>query len=133
MPDSATVVAEAEVYVVRWQERLGIQNWRVLVTAQDADLDTIATISRQEHYRKALITIDLHEGKNTWEIERQLSGEILEQAVLHELIHLMLDPIRNLLSDELNTGDLWKRFSNAQETVVDELTSVIWRLHGSGD
>jgi hypothetical protein len=127
MAKAAKVVSEAEGYVAHWQEVLGLQNWRIIVTAEKAGSGSIAECIHPSHYRKARITIDLTP-KNSWNLKAQLTGKLLEQTMLHELIHLLLAPVRDFWDDELSGGSIWKQYANAQETVVDELTSVMWRI-----
>ena len=57
---SARVASEAEGYVAHWQGVLGLQNWRVEVTAKEQPLsNATAVTSWPANYRSAEIAINL--------------------------------------------------------------------------
>ena len=119
--DKATL-AEARGYAEHWQEVLGLQNWQVEFKSENEPTsNSKAHANWAEHYRSAVITINIGH-KDISELRRDM---------LHEVIHLLYSPIENVISDE--TAGVTKRLlREAQETVVDELTNIIWRLSGNG-
>lgn len=128
--DAEKVWDEAQALVAKWQPLLGLQNWLVIVDTDSEKLEeSIATIHWQPFYRKALLKIFLRPDPSRWQNAAQLTGELLERHIVHELVHLLTAPIHDLMDSELNTGLLWKLFDRAEETVIDELTQVILRLH----
>ena len=76
------------------------------------------------NYQKVLMSVNYEVQQPQYEF----SDTTIESNVVHELVHLLLAPIRNLMYIEFEEdGQMWQRFSNAQEEAVENLTAIIVR------
>ena len=111
-------------YINKWTPLLGLENWRIVISLLEQK-DTAAKISWMVNYRKAR----LFWNSTLEEPELELRPDIMEASVVHELVHLLLARVRDVIDNETTADSyLWKHYSAAEESVVDELTSVILRL-----
>ena len=132
MASAEQVRAEVEGYLAKWVPLLGLTNWQIVLTVEKMDWGQAAQTSWEGNYRKALLTVNLTP-KDSWEPERQLHGELLEKTILHELSHLLLATLSDCVIAEFQKESVFRRqFEGREETVVDELVSIFWRLHGAG-
>lgn len=86
------ILAEAKRHLAYWKERLGLQPWNITVDIRyaieshegEAEVDVVweAEIAR--------ISI-LH--PDSYRARGMLGGQDIERAIVHELLHLVLDPI----------------------------------------
>lgn len=116
---------DAKVYLARWKELLGLQNWSIELQIQALDpdeMDGLAMTTWAEHYRQAILKVS--PVARIWN---------LELVVVHELLHIFLHRLEDWGTDEFRAGGLMRRaFYRALEETVDELTNVILRLHSTG-
>ena len=92
MDEKRTVDAlqeEYEGYVAKWQERLGLQSWKItLKIVQEGDFDspnTFACVDRDRQQEVATIKI-LHPDGYHWHLKPDYDPEF---EIVHELVHLV--------------------------------------------
>lgn len=121
--------AALERYVVKWQPLLGLQNWHiaVVVTKDVLSNNVLADIAWTPHYRHATMGSSI---KHVTFHEIDFAEEHIERTAVHELCHLLLAPIRDVIHNQFDGESFgWLAFKGRQETVVDELTNLILRLY----
>lgn len=81
-------------YVDKWVERLFLQGWIIHVTVSKIDDEPYANIAVNGLYREATITFFPHLFEQ--------GDDIIEETVLHELVHIITDPLK----------DIWHKMAN---------------------
>ena len=115
--------AQAQSLLEKWQPLLGLQNWRIEVQVIKLE-GSAMRINWSPGYLKALLTVSLDPENK----ELSQRSDIFEADVVHELLHLSLAPVRDFMHREFEAnGTFWPLYANAQETVVDNLTTVMLR------
>lgn len=79
------------------------------------------TFSYNRHYLTGSLEYARLESAS-WE---PVSDEYLAHGLVHELAHAVLVPIANEINDNLQGGFL-ERVHNAEETVTEHITNIIW-------
>lgn len=116
----AQLLKQVKLLVVKWQGLLGLNGWSIeTAIAEGIPTDVAMFVQWHPHYRSAKIFIN----------PVLDSTDNLERTVVHELAHLFLAPIKDIMDDELNPeGYFYDRFHNASETTVEGITSAIMRV-----
>ena len=104
-----------------WQERL-CADWFIQVSPVPDKTIIGFAIHKQAHYRNACID---WAPPNT-ECWRHNDDAWCARAVLHELCHLLLQEIDEVIDDNLY-GRWEKECAGALETVVDHVATALWR------
>jgi Zn-dependent peptidase ImmA (M78 family) len=101
-----------------WQERMALGWWIITFQFNEEDQDCYATTQALWQYSHAIITWNLRNLS-------ALNDELLEDTVVHELTHCLLDPIT---ADEIK-GDKFsdKAMEFATERVARALLNT-WRF-----
>jgi len=114
----------------KWIPLLQLQNWEIKFTLVDnlgtnSNKPTAASMDAGPYYRTITIgfarsQIDLHE-----------DGQELERLVVHELAHAFFVTINEVIITHIgHSGTIQDAIHNAEETVVDTLTSIFLHLNG---
>ncbi len=86
----------------KWQARLRLRDWNIklkLVSSMDLDLSVLAEISWQSQFKRATIYL-----LNPKYIDREDVKKVVEDAIVHELLHLHFIPFRP--EDEKGKDDM---------------------------
>ena len=136
--------AKLEALVPVWQERLGLAHWTIIVEvdgrhiAEDGD-DVAMRIFRHQRYDDAVLEVApwmVGDGQPPDVIEAaMLDDRLVEQKLVHELLHLCSRDLANIIEDDLD-GFLQRDAHElvrlgavrAEEAMVDRLakTLVAW-------
>jgi Zn-dependent peptidase ImmA (M78 family) len=106
-----------------WQERVGLGWWIIEFQFNEETQDDYANTTALWQYSHALITWNLRNMST-------LSDELLEDTIVHELAHCLLDPIT--ADADPNTPQekfAQKAMEYATERVARALI-LTWRAHG---
>lgn len=110
-----------------WTVALGLEgSWHVSYGFVDSinNHTSFAEVHQNMPYLKATIMFDRVCLDGSTEQE-------LEAAIVHELMHIMLSPLGQLIKDEFGSGALATDFDNALETCCDGLAEkLIYLRHG---
>lgn len=119
-----------------WARRLGIGHYRIeLVIGATEDSDHIAEAKRTTPYEEATLIFQpwtVGQGAPP-EGAKALTDELLEQTLVHELLHVAVKPMfatLALLEDHLHPAAaalFAKAFEDAEERVVDRLAWALVR------
>lgn len=104
-----------------WTDVLGM-NWMHLVlyrsdTSHETDSDCAADTSAKWQYRSAKITVYLPTVANH-------TDEDLEGIIVHELVHVLINPMESLMKD---------RDTNQCELAVENVALALMAAHGKYD
>lgn len=125
MAYSPTKAEQARVrgYVEKWAVRLKLNavNINVGFSAKPNKEHpaSAATCTSRTPYMEALITF--------WPIFWEESVEQQQRVVVHELLHVVLQPTKDVACD-LHNGVFvtWKHVTDVNETATDALTNILW-------
>lgn len=108
-----------------WRGRGIAAEWMIIPTALEVGDQYVLRSEWTAGYQNAWIYVNTED-----EIVRT-GGARLNYMVLHELVHLMLAPVEDVIDTELNQkgGSLHGRFSLAVETVTDRVAAALWRAY----
>lgn len=129
--------------VTRWQARLGLEHWRVVVRLEDTvmvgERRVFARTQRSEYFDRATLTFDktiIETGKLEDCIEADLlhAGTVsmerfIEETVVHELLHMSLRNIMetgDIIREELtrSEADVWDKAWRRAEEELCERTAI---------
>jgi hypothetical protein len=126
--------------VSTWQQRLGLDQWRIAVRFRDdhIDDDCAMRIHRHQRYDDAVLEVQpwvVGDGEPPDVLEREFVGDdLVERKVVHELLHLHSRDMANIIEDDLDgylhrdAKDLLdKSFLRAEERFVDGLAAALIR------
>jgi hypothetical protein len=112
---------DVEMYLTRWQERLRLRDWDIAIK-----------IVRRPWRKSGDIQADLENKRATILINQKPKCQDLEEIVVHELLHIklygldqMIEDLINILYGKRNTKKrqfAWNQFMSQLETTVDDLT-----------
>ena len=116
MASRRSAYVEATELLAYWQQKLGLQSWRIGVVISHVlpVPDSEAAIEIVWENEVARLTI-LH--PDSYEASCLLEEQDIERAVVHELIHIVLDPIEPKDRQSLD----WRVF----EAAVDRLARAM--------
>ena len=127
------ILGEAKRLVSEWQWKLGLTGWhiRVVISGEAGEGGTLAEVDWDHYYRKAQLTVYGAEYREQTIKAPKEAVIYLEHCVIHELMHLLLAPIKEALSVELFVqGPLYQAMKRAIEGVCDQLATSIQRGFG---
>lgn len=119
-------IARVGPILTQWSQRLGMHgNWRVFYSfSDDGDTTDVATIATIDPYRKSQLEFNRAVLDN-------LTDNELEEAVCHELAHLILYDVGQRIRDTFGRdSDLSQKLQDPIETVCDRLAQLfvsLWR------
>ena len=120
------LLAEVKRLWAHWSGLLGLLNWRPYFEVSQEKGPGAFAVAHAPYYHKPTVTVY----KAVEMPEAEFSPDILSGNVLHEVVHLLLIDLQNVMDAEFEAdGLMFRRFRNALESSVDQVTSVIWRLH----
>jgi hypothetical protein len=132
-------------FVERWQPRLQLQSWRMRVEVAEVSDEHSAEAHYQWRFRRAVITLPPDIIERTRQRERfslaQSDHEIVEEAVLHELLHLAEAPEVDHLAETLESlvgaeGVLGDGARNSlrdyREWMVNQITHLLLDMQARG-
>lgn len=111
--------------VSKWKPILGLQNWIILVAGTEEPHAPYSMMVHWEpHYKTATLTVNFNVPQPEIDF-----GTILEEIIVHELCHIVLAPIRDVIEDEIGAeGVLGKILDNANESLTEDLASIVFHL-----
>lgn len=112
-PVSADDRETFRLYLMQWQERLGLTDWRFNLQTTPAPKGTMANVTN--HYRARLANIQL----GTDFGGTPVSPESLESTALHEALHTFLHEITHAGIEDAETLD------SAEHRVIHVLESLL--------
>lgn len=115
------------VPIVRvWQDRLGLERWKIDVKVSAEPLGGFADVQASSQYDFATVTF-----------AAGIADEVAEQTVVHELLHLLLRDLDAAMEDARSqlhpqaSLQVEKRYEFAQEGFVDRLAARIVEFGGA--
>lgn len=118
--------------VTKWVDILGLAHWQIGIYAEDCGDDDVRAFSVgwMPGYRQVVFTVNT----SVDFVEFNLRPEIVEHRVVHELVHLLMAPVRDLFHTELEAGgSLWPRFTQANEESTEAITAAILLAYRAKD
>ena len=112
--------AAFDLYLIAWQERLGLQDWRIKRARKPAAKSNMAEVKIFHKNRLANVYLGASFGINA-----QPTPESLEATALHELLHV-------LLAELVNQGEYGIEGA-ALESAEHRVVHVLERLLLKGD
>jgi hypothetical protein len=131
-------VTEQEIrgLVAHWQARLGLTEWRIRVEFTKIKPKTITMQVHRGIYQRATIHVNRWvlpggETPKTWEGGKQIEPRDIEEAIVHELLHLIIGPLwiwANLLRGKID-NDLQDvvvgAYDRLEEGIVDKFAIAL--------
>ncbi len=110
----------AKYYLQKWIEILKLSAWQISLQVSEKFKNS-GKIKRDYRYLHAKMTLSAG-----------LLPEQVEWIVCHELLHLLIEELPNLLFvlKERLTAQEAELFSNAEEGIVERLTKILIELKG---
>jgi hypothetical protein len=123
---------KAQQLLDKWQVILRLQDWDIRVHPVDTPWRKTGDIKIDTHDKKAILLINA----------QNPHGEQLEEVVIHELLHLKLwgldQMLENLLESVFGTDEqdpkyafAYAQFMNVLEPTVEDLTKTCLQLGGN--
>lgn len=118
--DSILRRATAKAYIEQYQSRLGLKHWDIRYTVCNEDGDA-ASVTYRTAERVAQVGID-----------PDVPYELISTLVIHELVHLTLKPLTQLMEnliakqkDDAFRDFLADEYNAAEEEVVESITRAL--------
>lgn len=103
--------------VRKWQKRFGLSGWRIHVGYYTEEQDSIADCRALSQYHVAYLNFNL---------DRIRTEKLLEHTVIHELLHVVLDPLTSNAKEF--AGDAGQVMVYLEEAVVTQMEKwPVWR------
>lgn len=108
-----------------WQGRLGLERWKIDVKVSSEPIGGFADVQASSQYEFATVTF-----------AAGIADEVVEQTVVHELLHLLLRDTDALVEDARSqlhpqaSVQVEKRYEYVQEGFVDRLAARIVEIGG---
>lgn len=122
---------QIEKLVARWQPRLGLNEWKIEVVFEEFDdPETAAEAENLSVYQVGRIRFNPQILKEDSDWIGQCSPEENEVTVVHELLHLVVHPMKRSQEQMPIKGEniqslCDQMFEDAEETVVDKLARTL--------
>lgn len=92
-------------YIALWQPRLGLAHWRIETRVGEVENgpETILEVQRHENAHRAVVTIPewLDSGDVPSDFQETIDDRFLEQAVVHDLCHLLFRDVVFVIRDDV--------------------------------
>ena len=102
---SDDLLKQARRFVAKWQPRLRLMDWDIWVEGGDVDANHAAESSTEWRMRRAHLTFPsncIQRSRDGGEHAPDTTdAEIIEQTVLHELLHVAEQPLADRVDDEI--------------------------------
>jgi len=120
-PVSDEQVAEFDMYIEKWREKLNLRDWRV-VRANKRDTTCMASLlSVEPEHKLARYSVGLHFGVC------EVTSESLESTAIHEMLHLRLRSLMDACIDERGHTHI---VNEKEHEVVVVLEELLMRAYG---
>lgn len=128
--EAAEITERVRGYVEKWKPLLNLHNWVfVLKGVDEPDSPHTMSMNWVPNYHTATLEINL--GVPNPEVDFDI---ICEEVVVHELCHIVLADIHDLVDQECaEDGVLYKLFARAFETQVENLAAIALKLQKDSD
>ncbi len=109
-----TLITES---IKKWKKLLYLEHWELNVTfIDDPDLDCYASCTPEYFALRAEIEFNLNE----------LDEKDIESVVIHELLHVLLAPMENIIEETIGLDDFALSIAERDtEACIAQLTRVI--------
>ncbi len=103
--------------IKKWQKLMFLDHWVLTVTfVDDSDLDVYGTCTPEYFALRAEIEINLN----------QLEENDIDELVIHELLHVLLAPVENIIEEAVENTDFAHSISTRDvEACIAQLTRII--------
>ncbi len=121
--EESAFVAAIQAATAFLQERMCLQHWRFKrpILGKRMDDSDMFNFVYTRHYLTGGVEYARLDS-TSW---GPVSDEYLARGLVHELTHAILAPVATEISDNLR-GCFLERVVNAEETVADHITTIIW-------
>lgn len=127
-----TKINDMQVYLQKWQRNLRLQDWDIKIQTIEKEWRKTGDIKIDDNDRNAIVLINVFNPKQT----------NLEQLIIHELLHLKLWSMDQMMEGLINSlaveGEkdpkqsmIYSRFMNILESTVNDLSKSF--LEQGGD
>jgi hypothetical protein len=124
LPDNPVTPSAREAFVLylrEWQEKLGLQDWRIHVSSKSTSV--CADVVKQDlEARLATVRVGKHFG------DEQVDDETIEDAAVHELCHVLL---YELIETALERRVVDEQVRSAEHRVIHTLVNLLVHDRGS--
>ena len=129
-----------------WKVRLGLGNWRIILTIGELEDETsLMEIRRSTDHDRARIFIptwmidDNEPLPDIIDVRASLTDEVIEVSLVHELLHLNTRDMRVVVGNDIETflhrdvhTQVENAFRRAEEHMVDRLAVALVRAFSDG-
>jgi hypothetical protein len=133
-PRTETPLERIVQFVKRWLIILGLTEWDVEVEFVDEDTDSgDVTDFSPDPTKVVLMCTDIARGykRATISIYPRVLGfspAKQEQCVVHELVHLVVEPLDDLLLRQIGTGEVFGEWRRLLEGTVDHISNRLMEV-----
>lgn len=122
---------DMQMYLAKWQKTLRLTDWDIKLQAVEKEWRKTGDIKIDTDDRVAILLINIYNPKQT----------NLEQVIIHELLHLKLWPMDQMIEELINTvyGDdsndkkrdfAYSQFMTVLESTVNDLAKSFLEIGG---
>jgi len=120
-PLSDEHVAEFDMYVAKWRDRLNLRDWRVVRSTKRDPTCMASLLSVEPEHKLARYAVGVHFGAE------EVTPASLESTAIHEMLHLRLRGLMDACMDERGHTHVVNEKEHEVVVVIEEL---LFRAYG---